>query len=114
MKKLALVLLDGSWSMNGQQGRVTETVTAYCRKVGREAPDAQLIVARFCGDAPFEILYHGKTDEFGELQGYYVRGGTPLYDAVGRMITLGRTLSKPGDRVSVLIDTDGEENQSTK
>lgn len=45
---------------------------------------------------------------------YKPDGGTPLYDAIGDMITNIDKQVRPGDKVVICIQTDGEENQSRR
>ena len=106
----AIVVLDETGSMDGQEGRVVESMNGYVKTL----PDGcHLSVFKFDSAHWTEHFAAAKEDWNTMTEADYNPGQmTPLYDAIARGIRHGEKLAKDGDRVLVMIDTDGHENAS--
>ena len=58
--------------------------------------------------------YEGSADGYPwmKTEDHVPGAATPLYDACAKLIAYGETKASPGDRVMVMVDTDGKENAS--
>ena len=112
------MLLDRSGSMSGLAEDVIGGFNAFVDKQRDLEGDCYLNLVQFDSDNPFQVIYdNANLDEVKQLTStlYYPRGLTPLYDALGSLITRGEQLQNqnPADNV-VWIFTDGLENASTE
>ena len=84
---------------------------------GRRASesDCNVTIAQFDSESPFDLTISNKhiLDIDLETVNLIPRGTTPLYDAVGRMITYANSVAE-NDNVVMLIVTDGLENASVE
>lgn len=115
------IVLDRSGSMASCR---ESTISGFNKFVeGQKAApgEAYLSLAQFDSEDPFELIFDRcPICDVPELTGntFIPRGGTPLHDAIGRMIvSLGEKLAgtREQDRPShvvVVIMTDGQENAS--
>ena len=110
MKNYAVVLLDETGSMYNQRDRVVSAMNEYVTDISQ---DTHLCVFKF-GGSRWEILFDNAVETWNDItvEDYIPRGGTPLYDSVGKTIEHANSLAKKGDKVMLMIDTDGEENMS--
>lgn len=112
------ILLDRSGSMSGSRWtEALSSINAYVKKLAKENIDTGVTVAAFDTDhdgrLDFTILRDRITPKtFRRLSNEDVqpRGGTPLSDAVGKMVALAESATY--DRVAIIVVTDGEENSS--
>lgn len=115
------ILLDRSGSM-ADANRWPETlssVNAYVQKLAADKVDTGVTLATFDDNAGFQFdivrdritpsTWHAVTKQ--EIE---PRGGTPLNDAIGRIVTLARAgfNGTPYDKVAIIVVTDGFENAS--
>lgn len=116
------VLLDRSGSMSSIASDIVGGFNSFLDEQRKQPGDARLTVAQFDTVDPFEVVLNGK-----DLSGvpdmpagaFVPRGGTPLLDAVARLITridgeiAGRAdRGLPIEDQLVMIITDGCENAS--
>ncbi len=117
-------LLDRSGSMQGLTedviGGFNQFVTDQAAKPGK----ARLTAVQFDGGDPFEVIMDAK--RIGKVpkltsEVYQPRGVTPLYDAVGKLITSAekhiahrKEKGWPEEDQLVIVFTDGLENASRK
>jgi uncharacterized protein YegL len=110
-------VIDRSGSMQLIANDAIGGFNAFLKDQQSQPGEAKLTLVLF--DNAYEVLHDRvKLGDVPELNGltYYPRGGTALYDAIGKSInTLGNNLdnevNKP-DKVIFVILTDGEENSS--
>ena len=112
------MLLDRSGSMTGFAEDVIGGFNAFVEKQRAIEGECYLNLVQFDSDNPFQVIYdNAALDQVNQLtsQVYYPRGLTPLYDALGTLITRAEQLQNqnPADNV-VWVFTDGLENASTE
>lgn len=112
-----LVVLDRSGSMAPIAGDVVGGVNAFLDQQRSNGPDARVTIVQFDSQDPQEIVVDAvPIAEVTSLdvERYEPRGGTPLYDAIGRAVGRLRALHPAGVErdVIVAVVTDGAENQS--
>lgn len=109
-KKYAVICLDETGSMSGQEKRVTTSLNEYVNKLPK---DAHVTIFKFDSER-WETFYDGKKAKYAYMTtaDYNPGAMTPLYDAVARSIKHAESLANEGDKVMVMIDTDGIENAS--
>ncbi|MEZ6030406.1 MAG: vWA domain-containing protein [Hyphomonadaceae bacterium] len=115
------ILLDRTGSMEPIWSEALSSVNAYASGLnaldGGPRVDADITLAVFDAQSglQFDVLREGidahdwKTVTADEVS---PRGMTPLYDAIGRIVSLAET-NKP-EKAIIVIMTDGEENSSTE
>jgi len=115
-----VIVLDRSGSMETGRSDHEGGLRSFVRDQRALAGDVRLTFVRFDSHDPFELVYDGVllTDVDDDKLSLLPRGGTPLYDALGRTLThvnarLGKLQEQP-DQVVVMIITDGQENSSTE
>ena len=115
-------LLDRSGSMQGLTEDVIGGFNQFVFDQGSKPGKARLTAIQFDGGDPFEVIIDAKRiNKVDTLTSdvYQPRGVTPLYDAVGRLITTAdqRITSReerelPEEDQLVIVFTDGLENAS--
>lgn len=114
------VVLDRSGSMESVKSATIEGLNSFINEQKRTPGECDLHIAQF--DTEYETVYAGRVHDAPTFNNdnYHPRGGTALYDAIGRTVdALGTSLSwmsedsRP-DRVLIAIITDGYENSSHK
>jgi len=116
------VLLDRSGSMESMRADVIGGFNNLLAEQQADGPDARLTLVQFDSHDPHEILTDAlpiqRVRPLTERT-FVPRGGTPLLDATGRMITMAavredqrRAMAKRSEIVTIITITDGEENQS--
>ena len=111
MTNYAVVLLDESGSMTGQETRVVGSLNEYAASIAKHDPKLTV----FCFDSErWRELFDGKATDWKNLEpgAYMPKGMTPLYDSIHRAIAHVEQQAKEGDKVMVMVDTDGVENAS--
>lgn len=115
-RSLIAVLLDRSGSMESIKSDTEGGFKAFMDEQRTQALDIRVTLAQF--DTEYDVVYANRP--IGEVPALVLqpRGGTALYDAVGKLITdVGAELDalpeheRPGNVVVVVL-TDGHENSS--
>ena len=106
----AVVTLDASGSMSGQEDRVVQSMNEYAQTL---PTDANLTVFQFDSER-WITFYDGLVGDYRPmtLHDYQTGRMTPLFDAIGKSLAHVSKVAKADDRVFVMIDTDGFENAS--
>ena len=116
------VVLDRSGSMETMRADVIGGFNNLLDEQQREGPDARLTLVQFDSQDPHEVLVDGaritKVRPLSDRT-FVPRGGTPLLDATGRVMTMASvreqqraTLGKRPEVITIITITDGHENQS--
>lgn len=113
------LVLDETGSMAGVADDTRGSVNQYFRELASDFPDAIVSIMEFSdqfeGESTFRPLVSGvKVTEVPQLtqHNYRPRGGTPLYDAVGKGIRDAEKVE--ADRYLFIVLTDGQENRSVE
>lgn len=106
----AIVVLDETGSMGGQEKRVISSMNEYAKGLPK---GTHLSVFKFDSNH-WTKFFSGKKGKWpGMKSGDYTPGAmTPLWDAIAKGIAFVRKKAEKGDKVMVMIDTDGMENAS--
>jgi hypothetical protein len=115
---LIAVLLDRSGSMEAVKSDTEGGFNAFVDTQRNEPGEARVTLAQF--DTEYEVVYANRPIVDVPRLSLQPRGGTALYDALGRLITdVGAELAaldeaqRPGT-VIVVVLTDGHENSSVE
>ena len=110
MSNYAAICLDETGSMTGQEERVVTSLNEYVRSL---PDDIHVTVFKF-DSARWTTLYDDSKSNWTdrEVDDYQPGSMTPLYDAIYKTIKHAESLAQDGDKVLVMIDTDGIENAS--
>lgn len=104
------VLLDRSGSMLARKG---PTVAAYNAYVDSLPDDAVVSLTTFSSRGILHPRVNvAKAKAKFSADEYECVGDTPLYDAIGSTIQMIDTAAKEYDRVTMVVQTDGQENRS--
>lgn len=111
------ILLDRSGSMASRWAEALGSINAYVEELtkAKETKKALVTLATFDSTAgtQFDVI-RDKAPAKGWAKVSDVdatpRGGTPLFDAIGKLMTLAES-GKP-EKASIIIMTDGQENSS--
>lgn len=117
-------LLDRSGSMAAMAPDVIGGFNGFLRNQQAQPGRGRMTLVQFDSGDPFEILTDGvalpSVRRLNEHT-FQPRGGTPLWDAVGELITLAavraemrRAVGKRAEETVVAVYTDGEENSSSR
>ena len=108
--KFAVVVLDETGSMRGQEERVCSSMNEYA---GGLPEGTRLSVFKFDSNH-WTKFFSGKVKKWKQMtqKDYTPSAMTPLYDAIAKAIAHAKKISTKKDRVMIMIDTDGEENAS--
>lgn len=113
MSNYAVVCLDETGSMHGQEERVVTSMNEY---VGHIPDDTHLTVFKF--DSNHWTKFFDDTKDKWQLMtlaDYNPGAATPLYDRVYDTIAHAESLAaNPDDKVMIMVDTDGHNNASTE
>ena len=111
--KLAMVVLDATGSMAGQERRVVSSLNEYVEVLAGKGVNPHLLVFLFDSER-WHRFYDDELKKWKrmELEDYNVGAMTPLYDAIGKGINYAARKIKKGGKVHIMIDTDGYENAS--
>jgi hypothetical protein len=117
-KALIAVLLDRSGSMESIKSDTEGGFNAFITEQRKQSGEVNVTLAQF--DTEYEVVYANKSVGDVPRLDLQPRGGTALYDSLGRLITdVGAALAatqdddRPG-KVIVVVMTDGHENSSTE
>lgn len=108
------LILDESGSMQSCKGAALAGFNQYLAALRREPAETRLTLTLFNADKT-EMRYRavpasGVNDL--DVETYRPQAGTPLYDAIGRTLSLARQEAPAEARKLCVILTDGEENAS--
>ena len=109
--KHAVVLLDETGSMQGQEERVCTSMNDYAAALPK---GCTLTVFKF-NSSRFVKHYEGPAKKWEpmKLAEYKPVAMTPLYDSIAKTIKHAKKNTVKGDKVMIMIDTDGLENDSS-
>jgi Mg-chelatase subunit ChlD len=117
-------LVDRSGSMESIAGDVIGGFNHFLREQQANGDDARITVIQFDSQNPAEVIAAGiPIREMTEMtsQTFIPRGGTPLLDATGSIISRARAeavarkaANLPEEDIIIVTITDGEENQSVE
>lgn len=113
-RPIIALVLDESGSM---APHVSTTLAAYEKMLASykaELPEATFVVTTFSSRGCTTRSFPKVADAPPTLLDYRPNGMTPLYDAVGDAIRWCEAAARPGDRVILAIQTDGQENDSKR
>jgi hypothetical protein len=117
-KALIAVLLDRSGSMESIKSDTEGGFNAFIAEQHKQPGEVNVTLAQF--DTEYEVVYANKSVGDVPRLDLQPRGGTALYDSLGRLITdvgAGLAATQEDDRpgkVIVVVMTDGHENSSTE
>lgn len=114
---LVAFLLDRTGSMSSCKEETIKGFNGYLAELRKKSGDDMRFTLTQFDTVSIDIVHDGvPLDEVDELsnKNYEPRGGTPLYDAMGK--TIRATSKSAGDKCKVLFVTltDGEENSSSE
>ena len=116
LKSIICLILDRSGSMGGRETDVINGVNSFIAEQKKLPDPASIAFVRFDSEAVETFRVMGPLAYCPPLTAdeYSPRGGTPLFDAVGRTISqMDKDWKEQrADRAIVVIVTDGEENAS--
>ena len=109
-KNYAVVTLDATGSMSGQEERVVTSINEYAESL----PDGTHLTVFMFDSQRWIEFFNDKISNWRsmKLDDYKPGSMTPLYDSIAKSIAHAESLAKKGDRVMVMVDTDGYENAS--
>jgi hypothetical protein len=112
----AHILLDRSGSMENCRDTTIDAFNEYVMGLRRsDEVDARLSLTIFDSQSIDTLQHLEPAKSFIELsrQTYVPRASTPLLDAIGHVVAeIDKVETKPGEKVSLVILTDGLENAS--
>jgi hypothetical protein len=117
-KALIAVLLDRSGSMESIKSDTEGGFNAFIAEQRKQPGEVNVTLAQF--DTEYEVVYANKSVGDVPRLDLQPRGGTALYDSLGRLITdVGAALAATQEddrpaKVIVVVMTDGHENSSTE
>ena len=110
MTNYAVVALDATGSMGGQEQRVVSSMNEYVKTL----PDESRISVFIFDSNRWDTYYEGEVSDWPAMKvsDYRTGAATPLFDAVGKAVAHADTLASDGDKLMLMVDTDGMENAS--
>lgn len=108
------LLLDESGSMQSCKGAALAGFNQYLSTLRRDPAETRLTLTLFNSEKT-EMRHRGvpvSAVQELDVDTYRPDGGTPLYDAIGRTLSLARQEAPAEGRKLCVILTDGEENAS--
>lgn len=109
----AYVLLDRSMSMSQRWKEAIGGINAYAKGLAQTEADVTVIAFDDFHGLQFDaIRKDAKATTWLDLLGTeaFPRGNTPLYDSIGRLVTMVESAAP--EKAVLIIVTDGEENSS--
>lgn len=111
------ILIDRSGSMANKWEETLNSINHYITELANATPDSKVTVAVFDTNlgSNFDVIRKSiKANEFIPLSNADAipRGGTPLYDSIGKIVSLAK--EENSDKTVIVIMTDGEENSSVE
>jgi hypothetical protein len=115
MRTFVSFLLDESGSMGMCRQEAIDGFNAYVRQLREQQPDADIVFTLTKFNTEARVQYVGtplaNVPVLTEAT-YQPNGNTALYDAVARTVAAVDSQATFGDRILVVILTDGQENSS--
>ena len=112
MANYAVVVLDETGSMAGQEERVVTSMNEYAETMKK----AKARMTVFCFDSErWRVFFDDKASKWKPMtvEDYNPGQMTPLYDAIGKAIGYMEKIATHNyDKVHMMVDTDGYENAS--
>ena len=110
MQNYAVVVLDATGSMSGQEERVITSANEYVTGL----PESTHLTLFMFDSERWITFFNGDTASWKKMKmrDYETGSTTPLFDAIGKAIGHADRLVSDGDRVMMMVDTDGYENAS--
>ena len=110
-KNIAVAVLDMTGSMTGQEERVVSSMNEYVSALPKTC---DMTVFLFNSNT-WDTMYSGKVSKWTPMERsrYKPNFTTPLYDSIAKAIQYAEAKASEGDKVMIMIDTDGFENAST-
>lgn len=108
------LILDESGSMQSCKGAALAGFNHYLATLRREPAETRFTLTLF-NSGKTEMRYRAvpvSAVNDLDVETYRPKAGTPLYDAIGRTLSLARQEAPAGARKLCVILTDGEENAS--
>jgi len=108
------LILDESGSMQSCKGAALAGFNHYLATLRREPAETRFTLTLFNAgktDVRYRAVPVSSVNEL-DVETYRPQAGTPLYDAIGRTLSLARQEAPAGARKLCVILTDGEENAS--
>lgn len=114
-----ILIADGSGSMGSLADDVRGGHNAYLDKVAAAASDEPVLITLAIFNTTVTLVDNAVPVALAtrlDYHNYIPNGGTALLDAIGNTLATFRASVKlkPGDKVFVFIQTDGQENSSTE
>lgn len=110
------ILLDRSGSMSDRWTEALSSINAYVKNLTKTIPNAEVTLAVFDHHAglQFDVIRTQKASDWVVVSDKDAspRGGTPLFDSIGRIISLAEEGNS--DKTVIVVMTDGHENNSTE
>lgn len=107
------VVLDESGSMGVKQNEVIQGFNSFVEEQRAKGNKARLCLTRFNTNVGYTTASAPLTDVKPlDVETYKPNGWTALYDAVGLALGQAKVAQRSGEKVLVLIITDGQENHS--
>ena len=108
----AIVCLDETGSMRGQEHRVVTSLNEY---VAALPEHTMVTVFKFDSNRWTTYFDNYKKNWPSMLNDDYKPGAmTPLLDCIAKTVHHAESVASEGDKVFIMIDTDGQENASTE
>lgn len=111
-KNIAVVILDATGSMQGQEERVVTSMNEYVKGLPKKA-----VLSVFMFDSSRWIeFFNNKVKSWKKMtrKDYETGSMTPLFDSIAKGIKHAESIANKGDKVMIMIDTDGYENDSSE
>ena len=108
------LILDESGSMQSCKGAAIAGFNQYVATLRRDPSETRFSLTLF-NSGKLEVRYHEvavSSVKDLDVETYRPDDGTPLYDAIGRTLSVARQEAPPDARKLCVILTDGEENAS--
>lgn len=109
-----LVILDRSGSMQAMKADHEGGLQSFVKDQQDLDGDVRFTLVQFDTQNPCEVVYdRAPIRDVGAIT-LIPRGGTPLFDAIGKATThlMEKQKTTPADQTIVMVITDGEENES--
>ena len=108
----AIICLDETGSMRGQEERVTSSLNEYVNGLPEHT---HVTVFKFDSNR-WETFFDNYKKNWVSMtiENYRPLAMTPLFDSIARTVRHAEEITSKGDKVFVMIDTDGQENSSTE
>ncbi len=116
-RTIAHLLLDSSGSMQAGKEETMQAFNCYIKAMHEDESTSEMTMSVSHFNSGVGVTVISEAVKPGDVdfltdENYKPNGGTPLYDAIGRVIESTKKLANPDDRVLIIVQTDGQENAS--